>query len=565
MAVQDMAPERNGDVVLGDDFIAPHNTVDDNIRARRERRGLFSLRHSPLARKIVTFNLIALSLLLAGLLYLNSARDGLALQRAKGLVSEAELISNVIEAQMPLGAPVNLATSDGIDTDAALDGLDLRRGLEVLLFDNAETLVARSSGKGLSADLDAAVDEESETFLTDGLTWLWNTMSGLFSSGPGSGEPTLEEAARALVAEAIGGQSQIDNGLGQGRGFTVATPVRQGSSVVGVVVLASTSGEIDQLVRVERERLLQMFLVGVAISVGLSLVLASTIANPLSDLAASAELGRDSDGRNVSPGRIRIPDLTARPDEIGRLSGSLRGMVSALYDRIDANEQFAADVAHEIKNPLASLRSAVGTLRVAKRDDQRTKLLDVIEHDVRRLDRLVSDISNASRLDSELVKEEQESFDLLKMIDNLCQFLSEDAKSKGIDFISDLPDQPIVISGLEARLAQVFVNLISNAVSFCEDGDAIRVWARQRENRVLVVVEDTGPGIPEEALSKIFKRFYSERPEQQFGNNSGLGLAISKQIVEAHDGVIWAENIRPTTTDITSEPLGARFVVGLPV
>ncbi|MFY9468001.1 MAG: HAMP domain-containing sensor histidine kinase, partial [Lentibacter algarum] len=184
---------------------------------------------------------------------------------------------------------------------------------------------------------------------------------------------------------------------------------------------------------------------------------------------------------------------------------------------------------------------------------------------VRRLDRLVSDISNASRLDSELVKEEQEEFDLLKMLDNLCQFLGEDAKSKGLDFISDLPKQPIILAGLEARVAQVFVNLISNAISFCEDGDAIRVWARQRENRVLVVVEDTGPGIPEEALTKIFKRFYSERPEQQFGNNSGLGLAISKQIVEAHDGVIWAENIRPTDVDATSEPLGARFVVGLPV
>ena len=295
-----------------------------------------------------------------------------------------------------------------------------------------------------------------------------------------------------------------------------------------------------------------MFLVGVIISIGLSLVLASTIANPLSDLAASAELGRDRDSRNVAPGRIRIPDLTARPDEIGRLSGALRGMVSALYDRIDANEQFAADVAHEIKNPLASLRSAVGTLRVANRDDQRDKLLSVIDHDVRRLDRLVSDISNASRLDSELVKEEQEEFDLLKMLDNLCQFLGEDAKSKGIDFISDLPKQPIILAGLEARVAQVFVNLISNAISFCEDGDAIRVWARQRENRVLVVVEDTGHGIPEEALTKIFKRFYSERPEQQFGNNSGLGLAISKQIVEAHDGVIWAENIRPTDVDATS-------------
>jgi two-component system sensor histidine kinase ChvG len=242
----------------------------------------------------------------------------------------------------------------------------------------------------------------------------------------------------------------------------------------------------------------------------------------------------------------------------------MRGMVSALYERIDANEQFAADVAHEIKNPLASLRSAVGTMHVAKTDEQRVRLLDVIEHDVRRLDRLVSDISNASRLDSELVKEEEEPFDLMRMLNNLTEFLGQQAAEKGVEFIRDVPSEPIVIHGLEARLAQVFVNLITNATSFCEDGDAVRIWARRRDNRVLVVVEDTGPGIPEQALNKVFNRFYSERPERQFGNHSGLGLAISKQIVEAHGGVIWAENIRPTDADLTSDPLGARFVVGLP-
>ena len=184
---------------------------------------------------------------------------------------------------------------------------------------------------------------------------------------------------------------------------------------------------------------------------------------------------------------------------------------------------------------------------------------------MRRLDRLVSDISNASRLDSELVKEEEVEFDLLHMLGNLNQYLGEDARGKGVDYITDMPSGPIMVIGLEARLAQVFVNLITNAISFCEDGDAIRVWARKRENRVLIVIEDTGPGIPEESLNKIFQRFYSQRPDEHFGNNSGLGLAISKQIVEAHGGVIWAENIRPTEADITSEPLGARFVVGLPV
>ena len=268
--------------------------------------------------------------------------------------------------------------------------------------------------------------------------------------------------------------------------------------------------------------------------------------------------------RAPATGRVRIPDLTGRPDEIGRLSSAMRGMVSALYDRIDANEQFAADVAHEIKNPLASLRSAVGTLRVAKREDQVTRLLDVIEHDVRRLDRLISDTSNASRLDSELVKEEEETFNLCKTLDNLSQHLAQEAEAKGVEFITELPRDPILIQGLEARLAQVFVNLITNAISFCGEGDAVRIWARKRDNRVLVVVEDTGPGIPDAALTKVFKRFYSERP-QDFGNHSGLGLAISKQIVEAHGGVIWAENIRPTNADRNSPPLGARFVVGLPL
>ena len=205
---------------------------------------------------------------------------------------------------------------------------------------------------------------------------------------------TGEDEVRKILAGALTGQTQLRNGNdGAGRSlFSVASPIERDGSTIGVVAMTTVSGHIDDLVRSEREQILQMFVVATLVSIGLSLVLASTIANPLSDLAAAAEIGRDKNApnRKVSPSRVRIPDLTARPDEIGRLSGAMRGMVSALYERIDANEQFAADVAHEIKNPLASLRSAVGTLHVAKKDEQRTRLLDVIEHDVRRLDRLVS-------------------------------------------------------------------------------------------------------------------------------------------------------------------------------
>lgn len=559
-------PSRDGDVFLGDDLVAPDATAPSEMRARRERRGLFSLRASPITRKIITFNLVALCLLIAGISYLNSSRDSLAVQRASALVSEAELIADVFEAQLPTGAPVNLATGDGVDINSTLNGLDLRNGTEVFVFDLSETLIANISGTidVTGSNTDA---KTSSTILTDGLNWLWAVISSPFAADSAEEVSTVEEQLRSFIPSSLENGTQLQNALDADglSWFGVITPIKQGNESVGVVAVTSAAGEIDSLVRRENENMLQMFIVATLVSIGLSLALAATIANPLSDLAAAAELGRDKNSRKVNPGRIRIPDLTARPDELGRLSGALRGMISALYNRIDGNEHFAADVAHEIKNPLASLRSAVGTLRVIKRDDQREKLLDVIEHDVRRLDRLVSDISNASRLDSELVKEEEEQFNLLIMLENLGQYLGEDARSKGIDFIADLPANPLEVQGLEARLAQVFVNLITNAISFCEDGDAIRIWARKRENRILVVVEDTGPGIPDQALSKIFKRFYSQRPEEHFGNNSGLGLAISKQIVEAHGGVIWAENIRPTEADITSEPLGARFVVGLPV
>lgn len=565
--VRDMnpPPSQDGDVVLGDDWVAPDSAAANELRATRERRGLMALRTSPLTRKIITFNLIALNILVAGILYLNSSRDSLALQRASSLVSEAELIADVIEAQLPLGAPVNMATRDGIDVAETLKGLDLRNGIEVFVFDTSDVLIANTEGRLAAQQIAGA--EESRAVLTDGLSWLWNRASSLLTDPEEEDQVALSDKIRPLVAGAIESGTQIRNesDVAGGALFTVVTPIVQNGAPIGVVAVATAAGEIDSLVRSERERVLQMFVIATLVSIGLSLVLASTIANPLADLAAAAELGRDKNARKMNPGRIRIPDLTARPDEIGRLSGALRGMISALYNRIDGNEQFAADVAHEIKNPLASLRSAVGTLRMVKREDQREKLLDVIDHDVRRLDRLVSDISNASRLDSELVKEEEEPFDVLTTLANLGQYLGEDAQTKGIEFITDLPNDPIIVHGLEARLAQVFVNLITNAISFCEDGDAIRIWARKKENRVLIVVEDTGPGIPEQALSKIFKRFYSQRPDEHFGNNSGLGLAISKQIVEAHGGVVWAENIRPTEADITSEPLGARFVVGLPI
>ncbi|KGK79228.1 histidine kinase [Thalassobacter stenotrophicus] len=557
------------EVVLGEDWDRPTGALESELVSARERRGMISLNRSPLARKIIVFNMLAILVLVAGVLFLSPSRDSLVTQREKALVVEAQLIADIFEASLPGVASGSLASLADVDVTEVLAAIDLPAGVEVHVFDDRQRLVAETTADAQPAGTVRGLQTTTDrtNVITNLLNWVWDSVAGVMSAeqAPVISTPT-SQVALEMVREIGQGETLIrGREIETGTVYTVATPIGKDAVALGSIAVTSRAGEIDALARAQREQVLQMFVIALMVSIGLSLLLASTIANPLSDLSAAAELGRDKNARKMSPNRVRIPDLTARPDEIGRLSGALRGMVSALYDRIDSNEQFAADVAHEIKNPLASLRSAVGTMRLAKTEDQRSTLLDVIDHDVRRLDRLVSDISNASRLDSELVKEEEEPFNLIKMLNNLTLYHSEEASARDIDFIADLPKEPIVIMGLEARLAQVFVNLITNALSFCDAGDAVRIWARQRDNRVLIVVEDTGPGIPEQALTKVFNRFYSERPQQQFGNHSGLGLAISKQIVEAHGGVIWAENIRPTDLDLTSEPLGARFVVGLPI
>ena len=554
------------EVVLGEDWEKPEIVVEQELRAARDRRSVFALNRSPLARKIILANLLGIVVLVAGMLYLNPFRDSLVLQRERALAFKAQLIADVLEERIASFG----STIDTSRADQALARIGLAEGFFVHIF--APDGTALSSSSDISVNPARPVQglverRERIMWITDFLNRLWDYTADLITRDTGGAAPLdVQAQAQALIPEALSGATVLSRGQSPDGAIYLAVSAVDGSAGIAAVVAVSTAaGEVDDLVRAEREQLLQFFVVALLMSIVLSLVLASTIANPLSDLADAAELGRDKNARKLSPTRVRIPDLAGRPDEIGRLSAALRGMVGALYDRIESNEQFAADVSHEIKNPLASLRSAVSTLQRANTDDQRSRLYEVITHDVQRLDRLVSDISNALRLDADLVKEEEEEFDLLRTLRNICDYHAGEARAKDVSFITDLPDAPILITGLEGRLAQVFVNLLSNALSFCDAGDAVRIWARKREDRILVVVEDTGPGIPDDALTKVFTRFYSERPQAQFGNHSGLGLAISKQIVEAHGGVIWAENIRPTEADVTSDPLGARFIVGLPI
>jgi two-component system sensor histidine kinase ChvG len=300
------------------------------------------------------------------------------------------------------------------------------------------------------------------------------------------------------------------------------------------------------------------------VMVVLSILLARTIAGPMKRLAESAERVR-----HRIRSRVEIPDLTRRGDEIGHLSGALRDMTNALYRRIEAIESFAADVAHELKNPLTSLRSAVETMPLAKTAESQARLLAVIQHDVRRLDRLISDISDASRLDAELQRNDVAPVDLVKLL-NTVAGVRNDVRKPGEATVSLTFEGggplAFVVSGHDSRLGQVFDNLIENARSFSPPDGTVRVTCRRLRTEVEILVDDDGPGIRPDAFDSIFERFYTDRPHQGFGQNSGLGLSISKQIIEAHSGRIWAENRVGTALaeDGTPKVLGARFVVRLP-
>jgi two-component system, OmpR family, sensor histidine kinase ChvG len=367
-------------------------------------------------------------------------------------------------------------------------------------------------------------------------------------------------------------------------------PIQRLLTIRGALLLSTQGGDIDKVIASERWALLRFFLVLAAVMLVLSISLAGTIAEPVRKLATAAERVR----RGINS-RQQIPDFTNRSDEIGHLSHALRDMTKALYQRIDAIESFAADVAHELKNPLTSLRSAVEILPKVIHGASRDKLLAVIQHDVRRLDRLISDISDASRLDAELARDEAAPIDIFALLDAVIATARDSPRRNGVNVrLENQTRSPsgsksrFLILGHESRLAQVFTNLIDNACSFSRPGDEVRIAvgrelsdapdrSGQTKSQIVVTVDDDGPGIPPHALERIFERFYTDRPEHGFGQNSGLGLSISRQIVEAHGGRIRAENrvaadslaVQPASLDVTDKDAdrpvaGARFVVTFP-
>jgi len=373
----------------------------------------------------------------------------------------------------------------------------------------------------------------------------------------------------AEVASALNGQAASVVRVGEDGGLivSVAVPVQRYRAILGSLLLSTESGDIDAIVAAERTQILRVFLVAAGVTVLLSVLLASTIAGPVRRLASAAERVR----RGIRQRHADIPDFGDRKDEIGHLARVLSEMTNALYKRMEAIESFAADVSHELKNPLTSLRSAVETLPLTKNDEQRSRLLTVIKHDVRRLDRLITDISDASRLDAELARETSDPVDMAKLLQTVVA-VARETRLSASDQRIELSLEPrrwgknaFYVLGNDSRLGQVINNLIDNALSFSPPDGTVRIHAWREPTRVVVTIDDDGPGIRAENVESIFERFYTDRPEgDQFGQNSGLGLAITRQIVEAHRGTIKAENRRAADGPNGGRVEGARFTVILP-
>lgn len=562
-------------------------------------RGLLSRISSPLTRRIILLNLGGLVALLVGFLYLNQFREGLIDARVQSLQTQSEIIAAAIAASATVDADaitidpekllklapgqsygVNDETSPALEFSINPDrvGPLLRRLVSptrtrARIYDrdgymlmDSHSLAARSNILRFDLPPQGQTDKpqwlrDLQDFLQGGFNFARLPLYRDIGAANGKGYSEITNALKGKSQTAVRRNTQGETVI------SVATPIQRFRTIRGALLLSTQGGDIDGIIASERRAIFSIFLVSATVMVLLSAALAGAIAEPIRRLVTAAEGVR----RGVTS-LAQIPDFTTRDDEIGLLSGALRDMTTALLNRMEAIERFAADVAHELKNPLTSLRSAVETLPIAKTQASRDRLLEVIQHDVRRLDRLISDISDASRLDAELARDDLERIDVSELLNAIVEISNQVDRGDDIRVVLDIAQNchDVFIDGHKSRLGQVFNNLIDNARSFSPAGDKVRVSIARSERIVdlqrptpgyNINVDDNGPGIPAHAFERIFERFYTDRPNQSFGNNSGLGLSISRQIVEAHGGFIQASN----RIDSCGNVIGARFVVFLPI
>lgn len=561
-------------------------------------RGILSRISSPLTRRIILLNLGGLVALLVGFLYLNQFREGLIDARVQSLQTQSEIIAAAIAASATVDADaitidpekllklapgqsygVNDETSPALEFSINPDrvGPLLRRLVSptrtrARIYDrdgymlmDSHSLAARSNILRFDLPPQGQTDKpqwlrDVKDFLSGGFNFARLPLYRDIGAANGKGYPEIANALQGKAQTAVRRNTQGETVI------SVATPIQRFRTIRGALLLSTQGGDIDGIIASERRAIFSIFLVSATVMVLLSAALAGAIAEPIRRLVTAAEGVR----RGVTS-RAQIPDFTARDDEIGLLSGALRDMTTALLNRMEAIERFAADVAHELKNPLTSLRSAVETLPIAKAEASRDRLLEIIQHDVRRLDRLISDISDASRLDAELARDDVERVNISELLRTIVDMANQVDRGDQIKVVLIVAPtcKDVSIDGHKSRLGQVFNNLIDNARSFSPAGGEVRVSigpaeriidTQRRTPGYNIAVEDDGPGIPAHAFERIFERFYTDRPNQSFGNNSGLGLPISRQIVEAHGGAIQASN----RVDSFGNILGARFTVFMP-
>ena len=589
-----------------------------SVRAARILRVVQARFASSLTRRIVVLNLGGLVALLGGFLYLSQYQKNLIGARLESLETQGKIIAQVmadsasqdsedftvIPEEAPSRSPQ--ARQGHADAGHGAPGFPLNpERIGPLLFkfvnvthtrarvyDRAGDLLwdsqdliekaKRAAAAGLSEEKPTAFEELMATLRR----WMRPQLELYEDVGEGNGR-AYDEVKMALTGDAMAPELAIPAIRANAKGETIvsiAVPIQGHQHILGALMLTTLGGQIDRIISYERWAIIRIFLVSAGVMALLSLLFANAIAEPMRRLAEAADRVR----RGVKS-RQEIPDFSDRQDEIGHLSGALRDMTRALYNRIEAIEHFAADVAHELKNPLTSLRSAVETLPIAKTEAARDRLLEIVKHDVARLDRLISDISDASRLDAELARADMIPLDLSAVLVAVVDI--GNAVEREDHVLIELTKQDLTgegarrgwrVLGHDSRLAQVFDNIVENARSFSQEGGRVRILLRPesgvdmsgyRREGYEILIDDDGPGIPPGAFERVFERFYTDRPDHGFGNNSGLGLSISRQIVEAHGGRIRALNRtrrHPEGTDELTNPidpsecdpvLGARFAL----
>ena len=511
----------------------------------RKKRGT-NLLGSRIARLIFASNMAGLAILIVGAMVLNEMRGGLVVARTNSQTILAQAVSSMLAESATVGTPEPALSEDA--AKATIKSMDLNRNQRAKIYLRSGEVVADSFFLSERVDIDDLPPLSTPSGMELLTTGLSNWSADVFRSVlPSGGDDAIRaksiEEEHAIAFDGGLAASQRFSDRGQ-RIISVSVPIQRVSAVVGVLTLESS--DVEEIVRAERTALIPFIGVAVLVALITSALLTLGIARPLRRLSLAAD--RIGSGASES---FDVPALTKRKDEIGDLSQSMEAMTEALLERVQANESFAADVAHELKNPLTSIRSAVETAEMVQDDPvAREKLRKVIASDVQRLDRLITDISNASRLEAEITRTPRAKMRIAKMLRDIVQtyeHLSEDGGVKVI-FRDETMGAGLLVKGREGPLGQVFRNLIDNAISFSPKGGEVLVRLKQgadgAQTTAEIYIEDSGPGIPEDKLEKIFERFYTDRPAgAAFGNNSGLGLSIVKQIIETHRGTVTASNM----------------------